>query len=96
MTSHTFDMAKASTADAQKIAWLWRVSSGKEPISVRENEPLMQLLRPFAHLLISESSGIDHDTVLRIFEAALNGKWPQGDRCITRTRSKKRKSPKEC
>lgn len=87
-----FDILKATAASTQKFGWLFEVTSGVQEIGIRKNEPLTQLLRQFAHLLTSEFSGVDHDTVLRIFEVALKGKWPRGDRCITRT-SKKRKCP---
>ena len=69
------------TTRIQKVGWLYEVLTGEEEIKIRENEPLTQLLCQFARLLSSEWSGMDH-TVLHIFEVALNGKWPQGDRCI--------------
>ncbi len=75
-----FDMHKATTTRMLKSGWLYTILAGWKEIEVKANKPLIKLLGRLASLLLF---GIDHDTMLLLFEDALNSKWPQDYRCTS-------------
>lgn len=87
-----------SNASLLKIGWLnSQVLHHKSQLKIAKNRPLTRLIRKYCALVcgfVRDHSDLDHDSVLALFEEALNDseRWPQEDDFVESTLLDKPKS----